>query len=75
MKNQNGQGLIEYLVIVALVAVGSLLVMRTLGSTVQARFGNINNALQGDTTEIQAEKIHTNDVRKKTLNDFFQGAR
>lgn len=72
--NQKGQSLIEYLIIVALVAVGSIAVMRSLGQTVSVRFANIANALQGKETEIQPTLIQSNDYKRKALDDFFKGA-
>lgn len=72
--NQKGQSLIEYLMIVALVAIGSLAVMRTLGHTVSVRFANITNALQNKDPNIQPQEIKKAEYQKRNLSDFFKGA-
>ena len=73
IENQKGQSMIEYLIIVGLVAVGSIFVMEKLGHTISVRFANITNALQGKTQQTEtAESINADDIRKRGLNDFFQ---
>jgi pilus assembly protein Flp/PilA len=74
LKNSRGQSLIEYLIIVAIIAVGSIGIVKTLGSTVKVRFANITNALQGKETAIQADAPNQEDYKKRGLDDFFQGA-
>jgi Flp pilus assembly pilin Flp len=75
LKNNKGQGLIEYLIIVAIVAVGSIAVMKVVGANVSAQFGNIARALGGtESTKIAAKKVTDNMVKKKDLGNFFEGA-
>lgn len=74
IKNKNGQGLIEYLIIVAIVAVASIGIMRTMGQTVTAQFANVTLALQGRESNIRANAVRETDHRKKDLGDFFNGA-
>ena len=38
IKNQSGQSLVEYLVIVSIIAIGSVAVVRGLGETISVRF-------------------------------------
>ena len=73
-KSQSGQSLVEYLIIVALIAVGSIAVMRTLSQTIYTRFANVTNALQNKNTDLHVEAITTEDYQKRGLNDFFKGA-
>ncbi len=72
--NQKGQSLVEYLIIVALIAVGSITIMRSLGETVKVRFTNITNALQNNETPIQATAITREQYDKPGLDNFFKGA-
>jgi len=46
-KNQFGQGMTEYIIIVALVAIGAIAVYSTFGHTVQGQMGEITNGLAG----------------------------
>jgi pilus assembly protein Flp/PilA len=72
--NTKGQSLVEYLIIVSLVAVGSIAIVRTLGQTVYVRFANITNALQGKSTEVQPDSVKEEQYQKRGLDDFFKAA-
>lgn len=72
--NQSGQSLVEYLIIVSIVAIGSMAVVRGLGQTIYVRFANITNALQNKDTHLQAEAVRASDYSKKGMDDFFKGA-
>ncbi len=69
--NSRGQSLIEYLILVAVIAIGSIGIVRGLGQTILVRYTNITNALQNKTTEIQPDAVNASDYRKKGLDDFF----
>ena len=72
LRNSKGQSMIEYLIIVGLVAVGCMVVMQKLGQTVSVRFANVTNALQGvHSNQPKAESITQDDTRKRNLGDFF----
>ena len=49
LRNNKGQGLIEYLIIVALVGVATIGMVRILGNTVERQLAKITNGLQGRT--------------------------
>lgn len=74
IKNQRGQGLIEYLVIVALMGVAAIAIVRVLGSTVNAKFTNITRALRADETKVEYERIDDSYYKKRNLDNFFNGA-
>lgn len=74
VKNQRGQGLIEYLVIVALMAVATIGVVRVMGQTVSAKFASVTYALQGKKKSVKAEDVEESLYRKKDLGNFFNGA-
>jgi Flp pilus assembly pilin Flp len=48
MANTKGQGLIEYLVLVCLVAVAAIAVVSVVGQNLRARYATISSALRGD---------------------------
>lgn len=71
-KNERGQGLIEYLIIVALMAVATIAVMRVMGQVVQSRFVTVISALQGDKKSV---KVQVDDTlyKKKDMGNFLDG--
>ncbi len=44
-KDEAGQGLVEYLLILALVAFGAIAAMKTMASSISNAFGKINSKL------------------------------
>ena len=77
MGNQRGQSLIEYMVIVALMAVATIGVMRVLSQTTSGKLALIVQSLQGGKSSIPVkfEKVKKEDLRKKDMGDFFRGSR
>jgi pilus assembly protein Flp/PilA len=73
-RRDRGQSLIEYLIIVAVIAIGSISIVRSLGQTVYVRFANITNALQQKETSLTMAPITADQYQKKGLDDFFKGA-
>jgi pilus assembly protein Flp/PilA len=72
--NENGQGLIEYLVIVALVAVAGIAVMKVVGQNVRAQFANVADAIQGNTGKAKLDEVRESHYKKRDMGDFFRGA-
>jgi len=76
LHNQKGQGLVEYLIIVAIMAVGAMGVIRVLGHTTKARFAQVTSALSGDAgSSVTVEKVQKQHYRKSDMSDFFKGSR
>ena len=65
VSNERGQGLIEYLIIVALIAVGTIGIMRVMGQAVGSRFATISDAIQGERKTHAVDAIDENLLRKK----------
>lgn len=75
LRNQKGQSLVEYLIIVALVAVGTLSVMRVVGQSVQVKFAQIAKSLGADVqSDIGKAQIVENNWKKKDLRSFMSGS-
>ena len=55
-KNQKGQSLTEYLILVALIAVSSIGIVRVLGQTTQAQIANITYSLQGKSRKAKLDR-------------------
>lgn len=74
-KNQKGQSLTEYLILVSLLAISSIGIVRVLGQTTQAQLANITNALQGGkAVKIKAEKVRPTHYSKKDLSNFMNNS-
>ena len=74
MKKKRGQGLIEYLILVALMAVATIGIVRVLNQTVKSRFANAIHALQGTSKKAKTDSVKTSDYQKSDLSDFMNGA-
>jgi pilus assembly protein Flp/PilA len=74
LRSERGQGLIEYLIIVALMAVATIGIVRVLGQTVSAKFASATYALQGTRKAVRVESVDENLHQKKDLGDFMNGA-
>jgi pilus assembly protein Flp/PilA len=75
--NQKGQTLIEYLIIVAILGVGSIFVMGVVGQQVNSRFARVVKSL-GGTVENEAmapSQLTRSQTSRKTLANFAKGAR
>jgi pilus assembly protein Flp/PilA len=72
--NEKGQGLIEYLIIVALMAVATIGIVRVLGQTVSAKFATATYALQGTRKSVHVESVDESLHKKKDLGNFMNGA-
>lgn len=75
IRNKKGQSLIEYLIIVAIVAVGTMSIIRVVGKNVSVQFANVAKALgSGDDRQLKAEKLNSKMYNKKDLSNFLDGA-
>ncbi len=75
LKNQKGQTLIEYLIIVALVGVGSIALMRAVSQNINAKFAGVVHALGGQVEgNRSSQKVSENMYRKRDLRDFVRGS-
>lgn len=74
-KNQRGQSLIEYLIIVALVAVASFGMVKAVGTNVTIHFANIAKALGGqEASSIKPVSPQSSDVQTRNLGNYMSGA-
>lgn len=75
IKKSNGQSLIEYLILVALVAIGSIAVVRVVGQNIAKQYENINHALGAKNTErLSLSGAGKSAYSKKDLSSFLNGA-
>ena len=74
IKNNKGQGLVEYLIIVALMGVASIGIIRYLQHTMNAKFANVIYSLKGSTKKAKTLNINKNHLEKKDFSDFMNGS-
>ncbi len=76
LKNNSGQGMIEYMILVALIAAGTIGVIKVVGQNVGKQYENINRALGARKTEqLQLDNANDNLLRRKDLSNFMDGSR
>ncbi|MCB0342738.1 MAG: Flp family type IVb pilin [Pseudobdellovibrionaceae bacterium] len=74
LKNSRGQGLVEYLILVALMAVATLGVVRTLNQTVNAQFTDVIYAIKGSKKRSEKDAVNESIYKKRDLSDFMNGS-
>jgi len=67
MKSQSGQGMTEYLIIVALIAIAAVGVVTVFGNDIRQLFSASTGALNGQTSTASTQKAS---VKTKTLKNF-----
>ena len=73
IKNKKGQGLIEYLILVAFMAVACIGVVKAINHTVNSKFQEIDYALRGDRKKVKRDKIDLNLSKQRDLSNFMNG--
>ena len=73
-EKERGQGLVEYLILVALVGVATISVIRLLNHTITAKFTDAIFALQGSSKKSKKESVSETVYKKKDFRDFMNGA-
>lgn len=72
VQNQKGQGLIEYLILVALIAVGTMASIRILGQSVNVKFAKVSESLGADVqSDVGNAEVLTQSWKKKDMRDFM----
>lgn len=70
-KGRKGQGMTEYIIIVALIAIAAIGVITLFGNNIRALFGAASDATAGETNvETKAEKSSEELIKNKNLKNF-----
>ncbi len=73
---RSGQGLVEYLILICLIAVSAILVISTVGKNIAEQYANVSNALtRGDGKEVSKTAVDEAAYRSRGMDDFMAGAR
>ncbi len=74
-NSQRGQSLVEYLVIVALVAVGGIGIMRVVGQSINVSFARVAKSLGASVEgKIENADVKSSYYSKKNLRNFMNGS-
>jgi len=71
---KKGQGLVEYLILVCLVAVSAIAVVSVVGTNIKEQYANISAALSGK-RDIKLTQPDRKTYQARGLDDFMQSAR
>lgn len=72
LKKSRGQGMTEYIIIVALIAIAAIGVITLFGDNIRALFGMSADALAGDTTVQNRTKHSQKDLmERKKMSNFM----
>jgi Flp pilus assembly pilin Flp len=69
-KKARGQGMTEYIIIVALIAIAAIGVITLFGDNIKALFGMASDSVAGDTTVEKRTTKSAGKLEKKKLTDF-----
>lgn len=75
IRNIKGQGMVEYLIIISLMAVGTMGMVRVLGHHTQAKLAQVTTSIRGSGSVKMPKKVQKNDYKKKDMDTFFHGAK
>ncbi|RYZ12802.1 MAG: hypothetical protein EOO24_02130 [Comamonadaceae bacterium] len=71
---QRGQGMVEYIIIVAVIALGSIAVYAAFGNVLRAQVGNATDVLGGaakqNTAEIATQRTEAKNNVKKDMASY-----
>lgn len=71
IRNRNGQGLTEYIIIVALVAIATIGVVNIFGNQLRHQFSTIVAAMSGSSVQVQSLAAKAKEqTNQRTLKDY-----
>lgn len=72
-RSEKGQGMTEYIIIVALIAIAAIGVVTIFGDNIRDLFAGATNALAGETqVKVGTEKARVSHTKSKTLKTFAE---
>lgn len=74
LHNQRGQGLIEYLILVALMGVATIGMIRVVNEALNKRFANVAKSIQGQDARVERVQIEDRLHSRKDMGNFMNGA-
>lgn len=76
IRKNNGQGLIEYLILVALIAVTTIGVVKVVGNNMATQYENINRAMGArNSQKLTITNASESSLKQKDLSNFMDNSR
>ena len=76
VRSKKGQGLVEYLILVALIAVGTIAVIKVVGQNITKQYERVNRSLGANgSSEITLDGVAESQLKRKDLSNFMEGAK
>lgn len=72
LKKARGQGMTEYIIIVALIAIAAIGVITLFGDNIRALFGQSANALAGEQSVTKRTNVSKTEMEQKALKNFSE---
>ncbi len=72
-KNKLGQGMTEYIIIVALIAIAAITVISVFGDNLRAQFGNAASALGGGNGDVNTTNDSVGVREHVNMSNFGEG--
>lgn len=70
-KARRGQGMVEYIIIVALIAIAAIGIITLFGDNIRKLFGASAQALAGESSVVNpADNAEHQELRQKTMSNF-----
>ncbi len=74
-RRQMGQSLVEYLLLTAIIGIGTFGMVRITGQAINGKLAEVASVLQGNRRpSFRPERINQDDLKKKDMRDFMNGA-
>ena len=70
IRSEEGQGMTEYIIIVALIAIAAISVITIFGNNLRNLFASSANALAGEENATNQGGLSKNTIRRKNLKNF-----
>lgn len=71
-RNKKGQGMTEYIIVVALIAIGAIVMIGLFGDSVRASFNTAINYLQGN-PNVRTERVDGSQAVRKDWTNYNTG--
>ncbi len=72
-KQKRGQAISEYLILTALIAIGSISILQILSYNIKSRLSNVANAIGGHAQEkVDSKKAKEENYQVRDLGDFTE---
>lgn len=65
-RRKAGQGMTEYIIILAIIAIGAILIIGLFGKQIKASFGKSTSAMAGNQADV--DSIKADDVKKTDMD-------